>query len=147
MIPIFSDPKISPLITICLKHVLHTLYRLFVNLGILFTKHNFSRDKFVNNQLLNCIIFKATVCLLSPCFLFDLKARTDTELASEKAWLDAEKVWLNHSEGFSPGRLIKKKNENADETACMVKLDHGGEVIEIDEEQISKVNQIPCQIV
>ena len=74
-----------------------------------------------------------------------LKARTDTELASEKAWLDAEKVWLNHSEGFSPGRLIKKKNENAGETACMVKLDHGGEVIEIDEEQISKVNQMLYQ--
>ena len=55
------------------------------------------------------------------------------------AWLDAEKVWLNHSEGFSAGRLINKKNESQDDSMCLVKLDHGGEVIEIDEEQISKV--------
>ena len=56
------------------------------------------------------------------------------------AWLDAEKVWLNHSEGFSAGRLINKKSESQDNSTCFVKLDHGGEVIEIDEEQISKVN-------
>lgn len=68
------------------------------------------------------------------------KARTENEIASEMAWLDAEKVWLNHSEGFSAGRLINKKSESQDNSTCFVKLDHGGEVIEIDEEQISKAN-------
>ena len=58
------------------------------------------------------------------------------------AWLDAEKVWLNHSEGFSAGRLIKKKNESQDDSTCLVKLDHGGQTIEIEEEQISKVNKL-----
>ena len=58
------------------------------------------------------------------------------------AWLDAEKVWLNHSEGFSAGRLINKKSEAQDDSTCLVKLDLGGEVIEIDEDQISKVSFI-----
>ncbi|XP_065055374.1 unconventional myosin-XVIIIa-like isoform X2 [Rhopilema esculentum] len=67
------------------------------------------------------------------------KTRTETEIASEKAWLETEKVWLTHSEGFSAGRLINKK-DNPDDTTCTVKLDHGGEVVEVDEEQISKAN-------
>ncbi len=70
--------------------------------------------------------------------------KSEADLASEKAWLDAEKVWLNHSEGFSAGRVLKRKEDqgSADDSTCLVKLDHGGEVIEVEEEQIAKVGLI-----
>lgn len=86
--------------------------------------------------------FEFTVKFILPIHsisLMRLQARTETEIASERAWLDAEKIWLNHLEGFSAGRLIKKNAQSQDASTCLVKLDHGGEVIEIDEEQISKV--------
>eukprot|EP00794_Sanderia_malayensis_P013873 gene13873-15321_t len=71
------------------------------------------------------------------------KAKSDADIASEKAWLDAEKVWLIHAEGFSAGRLLKRKNDSAnnlEDSKCLVKLDHGGEVIEVEEEQVAKAN-------
>lgn len=53
---------------------------------------------------------------------------------SQKAWLDAEKVWVVHKAGFSGGRVQKiKEQRQEDETPmCKVKLDHGGEIISIE---------------
>lgn len=60
---------------------------------------------------------------------------------SQKAWLDAEKVWVVHKAGFSGGRVQKiKEQRQEDETPmCKVKLDHGGEIISIEEDSVEKV--------
>ena len=62
---------------------------------------------------------------------------------SQKAWLDAEKVWVVHKAGFSGGRVQKvKEQKQEDETPmCKVKLDHGGEIITIEEDSVEKVCQ------
>lgn len=62
---------------------------------------------------------------------------------SQKAWLDAEKVWVVHKAGFSGGRVQKNKIvRDEDETPmCKVKLDHGGEIITIEEDSVEKVCQ------
>lgn len=71
-----------------------------------------------------------------------LQPKSAQDAASQKAWQDAEKVWVVHKAGFSGGRVqrIKSEKEEEEDTAiCKVKLDHGGEVITIEEESIEKV--------
>lgn len=60
---------------------------------------------------------------------------------SQKAWLDAEKVWVVHKAGFSGGRVQKTKivKEDSETPLCKVKLDQGGEIITVEEENIEKV--------
>lgn len=60
---------------------------------------------------------------------------------SQKAWLDAEKVWVVHKAGFSGGRVQKTKvvKEDDETPMCKVKLDHGGEIITIEEDSVEKV--------
>lgn len=63
--------------------------------------------------------------------------------ASQKAWQDAEKVWVVHKAGFSGGRVQRMKSSNQedeDTPMCKVKLDHGGEEITIEEDSIEKVS-------
>ncbi|XP_048583145.1 unconventional myosin-XVIIIa-like isoform X2 [Nematostella vectensis] len=72
------------------------------------------------------------------------KPKSVEEVASNKAWHDAEKVWVVHKAGFSGGRVLRlKPSEGANEDEmpmCQVKLDHGGELITIEEENIEKAN-------
>lgn len=70
------------------------------------------------------------------------KAKSEEELNSQKAWLDAEKVWVVHKAGFSGGRVQKTKviKEEGETPMCKVKLDHGGEIITIEEDSIEKAN-------
>ncbi|XP_031549200.1 unconventional myosin-XVIIIa-like [Actinia tenebrosa] len=72
------------------------------------------------------------------------KPKSAEEAASQKAWQDAEKVWVVHKAGFSGGRVQRIKpaagEEEEDTPMCKVKLDHGGEVITIEEESIEKAN-------
>ena len=62
-------------------------------------------------------------------------------MASQKAWLEAEKVWVVHKAGFSGGKVQRKKPTRDDEevTICKVKLDHGGEIITVEEDSVEKV--------
>lgn len=76
------------------------------------------------------------------CDVLLSQPKSAEETASQKAWQDAEKVWVVHKAGFSGGRVqrIKATEQEEDETPmCKVKLDHGGEVITIEEESIEKV--------
>ena len=55
-------------------------------------------------------------------------------------------MWVVHKAGFSGGRVQSIKpvagEEEEDMPMCKVKLDHGGEVITIEEESIEKVGYI-----
>ena len=54
--------------------------------------------------------------------------------------MEAEKVWVVHKGGFSGGRMLKATPEsNNTETTCKVKLDQGGEILNVDEDTIEKV--------
>ena len=74
-------------------------------------------------------------------FIAQQLAKSEDELASQKAWLDAEKVWVVHKAGFSGGKVQRKKQtQNSEEVSiCKVKLDHGGEIISVEEDSIEKV--------
>ncbi|XP_028396450.1 unconventional myosin-XVIIIa-like [Dendronephthya gigantea] len=71
------------------------------------------------------------------------KTKTEAEVASEKEWLEAEKVWVVHKGGFSGGRMLKSSpaaaNTESDPTR-KVKLDHGGDIMNVDEDCVEKAN-------
>ena len=69
------------------------------------------------------------------------QAKSEDQLATEQAWLSAERVWLVHKAGFAAARLLKALDcgDGVPEGKCKVKLDHGGEILEVDEEDVEKV--------
>lgn len=75
--------------------------------------------------------------------LLSCQAKSEEEVNSQKAWLDAEKVWVVHKAGFSGGRVQKTKivKEDSETALCKVKLDQGGEIITVEEENIEKVRK------
>lgn len=94
--------------------------------------------KHYNLDLPTKLIHSLTV----TCFyVLLLQAKSEEEVNSQKAWLDAEKVWVVHKAGFSGGRVQKNKTvrEEDDIPMCKVKLDHGGEIITIEEDSVEKV--------
>nr|XP_022342433.1 unconventional myosin-XVIIIa-like isoform X9 [Crassostrea virginica] len=69
------------------------------------------------------------------------KARSETEVQSEKAWLEAEKVWLVHKGGFASASIVKGNGmAPLPEGRVRIKLDHGGDVLEVDEDDVEKAN-------
>lgn len=68
------------------------------------------------------------------------QARSETEVQSEKAWLEAEKVWLVHKGGFASASIVKGNGmAPLPEGRVRIKLDHGGDVLEVDEDDVEKV--------
>ncbi|XP_070572199.1 unconventional myosin-XVIIIa-like isoform X2 [Ptychodera flava] len=67
-------------------------------------------------------------------------AKTEDQLASERAWLKAEKVWLVHKGGFAAAKLLN--DPKLPEGKVKVKLEHGSgeEILEVDEEDVEKAN-------
>ncbi|XP_062577045.1 unconventional myosin-XVIIIa-like [Saccostrea cucullata] len=75
------------------------------------------------------------------CPIKSTKARSETEVQSEKAWLEAEKVWLVHKGGFASASIIKGNGMSPlPEGRVRIKLDHGGDVLEVDEDDVEKAN-------
>jgi myosin-18 len=85
------------------------------------------------------------------------QAKSEDQLSHEKAWLEAENVWLVHRyigtmevepdppacrDGFAAGRQIKESEagEPLTEGKVRVKLDCNDEVIEVDEDDVEKAN-------
>lgn len=97
-----------------------------INQGDIFPGANYTLTKLTLNVLVYFLVFQA---------------KSEEEVNSQKAWLDAEKVWVVHKAGFSGGRVQKVKTvREEDETPmCKVKLDHGGEIITIEEDSVEKV--------
>lgn len=50
-------------------------------------------------------------------------------------------MWVVHKGGYSGGKMLKSTPASLeDEATCKVKLDHGGEILNIDEDCIEKVS-------
>lgn len=58
-------------------------------------------------------------------------------------WLTAERVWLVHKGGFAAARVAKRNETmqpgHASDGKCRIRLEHGGEVLDVDEENVEKV--------
>ncbi|XP_037068511.1 unconventional myosin-XVIIIa-like, partial [Pollicipes pollicipes] len=71
-------------------------------------------------------------------------AKTEDQLASERAWQDADQVWLVHKEGFSAARLLRPPDDDAGgqpaDGRVKIRLQDSNEVIEVDEDDIEKAN-------
>lgn len=78
------------------------------------------------------------VILLS--FLF--QARSEEQVAAARAWLDAERVWLVHRGGFCAARQLRETDsgEPLPEGRVRLKLEHNGDIIEVDEDDVEKVS-------
>ena len=77
--------------------------------------------------------------LLNMSFL-SFQAKSEAQLASEKAWLSAEKVWLVHKGGFTGASAITSEADSElPEGRCKVKIDYNGKILEVDEEDVEKV--------
>lgn len=71
-----------------------------------------------------------------------LQAKTEDEVASEKAWLSTEKVWLIHKAGFTSAHLLQPTGTATDllpEGKVKVKLEYNDQILEVDEEDVEKV--------
>ncbi|KAL4224255.1 TRAFAC class myosin-kinesin ATPase superfamily [Mactra antiquata] len=67
-------------------------------------------------------------------------ARSETEVQSEKTWMDAERVWLVHKGGFASASQLKGESYGLPEGRVKIKLDHGGEILDVDEDDVEKAN-------
>ena len=75
-------------------------------------------------------------------FFLYFQAKTEDQVASEKAWLSTEKVWLIHKAGFTSAHLLQPTGTATDvlpEGKVKVKLEYNGQVLEVDEEDVEKV--------
>eukprot|EP00058_Branchiostoma_floridae_P011124 XP_002596612.1 hypothetical protein BRAFLDRAFT_78492 [Branchiostoma floridae] len=81
---------------------------------------------------------KSQALKLLYIFLFVMASRG--QVAEEQSWLNhAEKVWLVHKGGFAGAGLLPGQGD-IPEGRVKVKLDHGGEVLEVDEDDVEKAN-------
>ncbi|KAK3854267.1 hypothetical protein Pcinc_039234, partial [Petrolisthes cinctipes] len=67
-------------------------------------------------------------------------ARSEEQVAAARAWLDAERVWLVHRGGFCAARQLRETDsgEALPEGRVRLKLEHNGDVIEVDEDDVEK---------
>ncbi|XP_071540833.1 unconventional myosin-XVIIIa-like [Panulirus ornatus] len=72
----------------------------------------------------------------------DAMARSEEQVAAARAWLDAERVWLVHRGGFCAARQLRETDagEALPEGRVRLKLEHNGDVIEVDEDDVEKAN-------
>lgn len=73
----------------------------------------------------------------------NVTARTEDQVADQRAWLDSERVWVLYKGGFAAARLRKRSDDetnSASSSAVRVQLEHNEEVIEVDEEDVEKAN-------
>ena len=73
-------------------------------------------------------------------FVCFFQARSETEVQSEKEWMESEKVWLVHKGGFASACVLKGNGMSVlPEGRVKIKLDHGGDTLEVDEDDVEKV--------
>lgn len=65
------------------------------------------------------------------------QAKSEEQVAIEKQWLDAEKVWLVHRGGFAAAR--KDSSIVPDTGKIRIRLEHTGDILDVDEDDIEKV--------
>lgn len=80
--------------------------------------------------------------------LFLFQAKSDAQLAMDAEGLAVERVWLVHKGGFASARLLKLDGASSlPEGKCRITLEHGAEVLDVDEEDVEKVNLLIQSIV
>uniref|UniRef100_T1J6E8 Myosin motor domain-containing protein n=1 Tax=Strigamia maritima TaxID=126957 RepID=T1J6E8_STRMM len=65
-------------------------------------------------------------------------AKSEDQLATERAWLEAERVWLVHKGGFAGAK--KLVSSEVPEGQVQVKLDYNEDIILVDEDDVEKAN-------
>ncbi|KDR16277.1 Myosin-XVIIIa, partial [Zootermopsis nevadensis] len=95
--------------------------------------------------------FRKTACLRNdPRFsehriLYFQQAKSEEQLASERAWLEAERLWLVHRVGFSAVRRLPEEfsgsgGGDSDASKLHVHLEVTGEVLQVDDDDVEKAN-------
>ncbi|XP_033748343.1 unconventional myosin-XVIIIa-like isoform X3 [Pecten maximus] len=86
-------------------------------------------------------VIKGGTLKRSGSFRHKKGARSETEVQSEKAWLEAEKIWLVHKGGFASACVLRANGMSTlPEGRARIKLDHGGDILEVDEDDVEKAN-------
>ncbi|XP_064118351.1 unconventional myosin-XVIIIa-like isoform X3 [Macrobrachium nipponense] len=90
-------------------------------------------------------IIQQVVSVMMSCQIGHAVARSEEQVAAAKAWLDAERVWLVHRGGFCAARQLRETDsgESLPEGRVRLKLEHNGDVIEVDEDDVEKANPPP----
>lgn len=78
-------------------------------------------------------------------FALLLQAKSDEQLATEKAWLDAERLWLVHRKGFTAvqggQREAREAGDDGDEASRLhVRVDATEEVVTVDDDDVERVS-------
>ncbi|XP_076842775.1 unconventional myosin-XVIIIa isoform X2 [Brachyhypopomus gauderio] len=68
------------------------------------------------------------------------KVKTEEQIAAEQAWYSTEKVWLVHKEGFSLATQQKAEEGSVPEGKVRIRLEHDGQLLEVDEDDVEKAN-------
>ena len=66
-----------------------------------------------------------------------LQAKSEDELENEKAFLEADRVWLVHRDGFAAAGLLK---DEAGEGMVRVQLDYNGDIFNVEEDDVELAN-------
>ena len=66
-----------------------------------------------------------------------MQAKTEDQLENEKAFLEADRVWLIHRDGFAAAGLLKDK---AGEGMVRVQLDSNGDIFDVEEDDVELAN-------
>ncbi|XP_076842778.1 unconventional myosin-XVIIIa isoform X5 [Brachyhypopomus gauderio] len=68
------------------------------------------------------------------------QVKTEEQIAAEQAWYSTEKVWLVHKEGFSLATQQKAEEGSVPEGKVRIRLEHDGQLLEVDEDDVEKAN-------
>ena len=85
-----------------------------------------------------CYLNEIVINLILLTLFF--QAKSEDQLQIEKDWLAQEAVWLIHKGGFAAAKRLKPEGHiSLAEGRTRVQLEHNGDVLEVDEEDIEKV--------
>ena len=113
---IYDDLNLAP------KHLNMRITRVRNHQNKLETRH----DEFIRIQT----FLKTNLFLL-------LQAKSEDELENEKAFLEADRVWLVHRDGFAAAGLLK---DEAGEGMVRVQLDYNGDIFNVEEDDVELAN-------
>ncbi|XP_023703143.1 unconventional myosin-XVIIIa isoform X2 [Cryptotermes secundus] len=73
------------------------------------------------------------------------QAKSDEQLATERAWLEAERLWLVHRAGFSAVRRLPEEfsasgGGDSDTSKLHIRLEATEEVLQVDDDDVEKAN-------
>ena len=95
-------------------------------------------EMFVNDEV------RGDQCYSEGGVLLFQKAKSEEHLATERAWLEAEQVWLVHRGGFSAARRLPEEfsggvGGDSDTSKLHIRLEATGEVLQVDDDDVEKV--------